>query len=81
LDNTPAAIVRCLIIFVQLRIAAHEGELDVFLVLVAVADQEGLAVLEEGQGDDELGLGAGFDAEVIFLARVEDLFDDLAEPG
>ena len=59
--------------------AAHEGELDVFLVLVAVADEEGLAVLEEGEGDDELGLGTGFEAEIILLAGVEDLFDDLAE--
>ena len=36
--------------------AAHEGELDVFLVLVTVADEQGLAVFEEGESDDQLGL-------------------------
>ncbi len=59
--------------------AAHQGELDVFFVLVAVADQEGLAVLEQGKGDDELGLRAGFEAEIIFFAGVEDLLDHFAE--
>jgi len=59
--------------------AAHERELDVLLVLVAIADEQRLAVLEQGQGDDELGLGAGLEAEVVFLAGVEDLFDHLAQ--
>ena len=59
--------------------AAHQGELDVFLVLVTVADQECLAVLEEGEGDDELRLRTSFEAEIIFFTCVEDLFDHFAE--
>ena len=58
---------------------AEEGEADVVVVLVAVADDERLGVLVEGEGDHELGLGAGFEAEVVVLAGVEDLLDDLAE--
>ena len=59
--------------------AAHEGELDVLFVFVAVADEEGFPVLEQRECDDELGLGAGFEAEVIFFTGVEDFFDDFAE--
>ena len=31
------------------------------------------------QGDHQLGLGAGFETEVVVLAGVEDFFDDLAQ--
>jgi hypothetical protein len=61
------------------QLAAEEGEPDVVVVLVAVADDEALGALVHGQGDHQLGLGAGLEAVVEVLAGGDDLVHDLAE--
>ena len=54
-----------------------EAEVDELLVLVAVADQAGLAGLHHGHGGDQLGLAAGLQAVVVTAAELGDLLDDL----
>jgi hypothetical protein len=61
------------------ELAAEEGEADVVVVLVAVADDEPLGALVHGERDHQLGLGAGLEAVVVVLAGGDDLVDDLAE--
>jgi len=61
------------------QLATEEGEPHVVVVLVAVADDEALGALVHGQGDHQLGLGAGLEAVVEVLAGGDDLVDDLAE--
>ena len=55
-----------------------ECEVDELLVLVAVANEVGLGVVHVGERGDELGLGAGFEAVVVFLPELGDFLDDLA---
>ncbi len=59
--------------------AAEEHEADVIVILVAVADDQALVALVHGEGDHQLGLGAGLEAVVEILARGDDLIDNLAE--
>ena len=62
------------------ELAAEQGEADVVVVLVAVADDEpALRVVVHREGDHELGLAAGLEAVVELLAGVEDLLDHLAQ--
>src|SRR5581483_7603159 len=49
------------------ELAADEGEADVVEVLVAVANDEALGALMHGEGDHELGLGAGLEAVIVVL--------------
>jgi hypothetical protein len=53
-----------------------EGEVDEFLVLVAVADDVGLWIVHVGEGGDELGLAAGLQAVMVLAAVAGDFFDD-----
>ena len=62
----------------QAHFLGLEGEVDEFLVLVAVADQIGLGIVHVRERGDELGLGAGFKAVVVAFAELGDLLDDLA---
>jgi hypothetical protein len=47
------------------QLLGEEGGLDEGLVLVAVAENVAVGVLMEGEGDQEFGLAAGFDAEAV----------------
>ncbi len=60
----------------QLR--AHERGFDVLLVLVAVAHDEGVLVVEDAHHGQELGLGAGLEAVVVGSAELRDLLDHVA---
>ena len=62
---------------VEAELFGLEGEVDEFGVLVAIADEEGLAVVHEGEGGEEFGFGADFDAVVVLAAVFGDFFDDL----
>ena len=54
-----------------------QGQVDEGLVLVPVADQERVRVVQVGHGGDQLGLAAGLQAVVVPLAEAGDLLDDL----
>ncbi len=58
---------------------AEEGEADVVVVLVAVADDEPVRSLVHGEGDHQFRLGAGLEAVGVVLAGGDDLVDDLAQ--
>ena len=55
---------------------AEHHRLDVLGILEAVADDRRVVVGHRDHGQ-QLGLGAGLEAEVVRLAEVQDLFDDL----
>src|SRR5262249_53783745 len=59
-------------------LAGQDGHLDELVVLEAVADDRRLQAVGHGQDGEQLGLGAGLQAEVERLAEVEDLLDDVA---
>ncbi len=59
--------------------APEHGGANVGAVLVAVADDEALHILMHGERGDQLGLRAGFEAEMVFLSGIHDLFDHFAE--
>jgi hypothetical protein len=61
------------------QLAAEEGEADVIVILVAVADDQALRALVHREGDHELRLGAGLKAVGVVLAGGDDLVDDLAQ--
>jgi hypothetical protein len=52
--------------------------LDVRTVLVAVADDEGAGRVENGERDQQLGLAARLEADVLRGAVLHDLFDHVA---
>lgn len=53
-----------------------EGEVDELFVFVTVADDVGLRVVHVGEGGDEFGFAAGFEAVVVFAAVAGDFLDD-----
>jgi hypothetical protein len=55
-----------------------QRQVDEFLVLVAVADQIGLGVVQIGKRRDQLGLRAGLEPVMVALAEFGDLLDHLA---
>ena len=57
--------------------AAQEGQADVVVILVAVADDEPVGTLMHGKGDHELGLGTGLNAVIVVFSGGHDLVDDL----
>ena len=60
------------------ELAGQHGHLDELVVLEAVADdRRAVAAVGQGQHGEQLGLGAGLQAEAVRLAEVEDLLDDL----
>src|SRR5581483_10050269 len=61
---------------VPAELGGEERRLDVFLVLVAVADDERVLIIEHGHDGEELRLGAGLEAVVVLPARLDDLLDD-----
>ena len=60
----------------QLR--RHQRGLDVLLVLVAVADDQRVLVVEHRHDRQQLRLGAGLEAVVVGPAELDDLLDDVA---
>src|SRR6185312_13990597 len=56
----------------------QQRRLDVLLVLVAVADDERVFVVEHGHDGEQLRLRPGLEAVVILLAGLRDLLDDVA---
>ena len=56
---------------------ASIGHLDELVVLEAVADDRRVHAVGQGQHRQQLGLGAGLEAEVERLAEVENLLDDV----
>ncbi len=59
----------------------EQGGLDVGAVLVAVADDQGARRIEQGEGDQQLGLAAGLEPNVLRGTVLDDLFDDVAAAG
>src|SRR5262249_23373169 len=59
-------------------LAGEHGHAQEFVVLEAVADDGRVAAIGQGQDGQQLGLAAGFQAEVVGLAEVENFLDDLA---
>ncbi len=53
-----------------------QAEVDEFAVLVAVADEQ-TAIAQGSEGENELGLAAGFQAVAVGGAEMGDLLDDL----
>ena len=60
------------------ELGAHQCEVDVFDVFIAIADDERLVGFEHGQHGEQLGLAAGFEAELVWIAELHDLFDNVA---
>ncbi len=64
------------------RLAAEptgqDRRLDVALVLVAVADQQGLGIVDQGEGDQQFRLAAGLQAEMPLAAALHQLFHHMA---
>ena len=60
------------------ELLGEERRLDEGLVLVAVAEDEGLGVVVHGQGHQELGLAARLDAEVEGAPVLDQLLDHVA---
>ena len=58
--------------------SGEDGRLDVALILVAVADQQRLGVIHQGEGDQQFRLAAGLQTEVPALAAGHELLDDMA---
>ena len=58
-------------------LAGEHGHLDEFVVLEAVADDGGIGRFGQGEHGQELGLRAGLDPEMVWLAEIEDLLDDV----
>ena len=60
---------------------SHPGglkrEVDEGVVLVAVADEEGLGIFQVGEGGEELGTGSGFEAVVVAAPEFHDFLNDL----
>ena len=56
----------------------EEGELDKILVLVAVADDEGVGIVHIGKHRVEFGLGTGLETDVELFAVAHHLFKDRA---
>ncbi len=61
------------------ELAADQRGADVVPVLVAVADDQRLGILMDGETGEDLRLRAHFDSVVERPARVEDLLDDFAK--
>ena len=51
---------------------------DELIVLEAVADDRRVVVFDQGHDRQQFGLGAGFQAEAVGLAELEDFLDDVA---
>ena len=60
------------------QLGGHQRRLDVLLVLVAVADDEGLLVVEHRHDRQQLRLRARLQAVVVGPAELDDLLDDVA---
>ena len=60
------------------ELLGEEGGLDERLVLVAVAEDQGLGVVLQGERHQQLGLGAGLDAQVEGPAVLDQLLDHVA---
>ncbi len=58
---------------------AEEGNADVVVVLVAIADDQALIVVVQCQCDHQLGFRPGFESVVVVLARQQHLLDDFAQ--
>ena len=58
------------------HLLCQQRQLDEVLVLVAVADDEAVAVHVGGEDGMQLGLGAGFEAQVIAFAVADNLLHD-----
>ncbi len=60
------------------ELRGHERGLDVLLVLVAVADDERVLVVEHRHDREQLRLRAGLEAVVVGAAELDDLLDHVA---
>ena len=58
-------------------LAGEHGHLDEFVVLEAVADDRRIGGFGQGEHGQQLGLRAGLDPEMVRLAEIEDLLDDV----
>ena len=56
---------------------AHQCQPDERLVLVAVADQQGLRVVHDGEDGVQFRLGTGFQADIVRAAEFDDLLHHL----
>jgi hypothetical protein len=57
------------------ELLGEEGGLDEGLVLVAVAENVGVGIFLQGEGDQQLGFAARFDAEAVGRSVFDQLFD------
>ena len=57
---------------------SKKGRLDILFVLEAVTDEQGLGVVEKGEGHEQLGLGAGFEAKAGFGSHFDHRFHEVA---
>ena len=58
--------------------AGQDCRFDVAAVLIAVADQQGLGIVKQRQGDQQFGLAAGLQAEVPATAALHQLLHHVA---
>src|SRR5690625_1021266 len=56
----------------------HQGEADIFLVLVAIADDHMIGPLGQGEDRLELGFAPDLEAHTILFAEGQDLLDDMS---
>ncbi len=56
----------------------EEGGFDIHPVLVAIADDQRVCGIEDGQGDQQLGLAAGLETDSFRGAELHDLFHNVA---
>ena len=54
---------------IEAELDGVQGKIDELFVLVAVADNAGLGILDHGYGDDELGLAPGLKAVMVAARR------------
>ena len=58
--------------------ASQDRRLDVAMIFVAIADQQGMGVLGKGECDQEFGFAPGFQAEVPAPAAFHQVFHYVA---
>src|SRR5262249_41876160 len=60
------------------QLAGQDRHLDELVVLEAVADDRGAVAVGDRQDREQFRFGAGFEAELVVLADIDDLLDEVA---
>ena len=56
----------------------EQSRFHVGAILVSIADDQGTGRIEQGEGDQQFGLAAGFESHLLWSAELDQFFDDVA---